>query len=89
MIWVGDDCARGATNKRDLIEAYAWLELAFQSNVQEELQIKLLAKIDQLGARLPADRRDAARTRAMHLAELLRNRPTSGPREAATLARSS
>jgi TPR repeat protein len=70
MIWVGDDYARGAINERDLVEAYAWLELALQSNVQEEL--KLLAKIDLLGARLPADRRDAARTRAIHLAELLR-----------------
>ena len=89
MIWVGDDYARGATDKRDLVEAYAWLALALQSNVQEELQLPLLAKIDRVGARLPADRRDAARTRAMHLAELLRNRPLSGPREAATLARSS
>lgn len=89
MIWVGDDYARGAIDKRDLVEAYAWLELALQSNVQEELQIQLLAKIDRLGVRLPADRRDAARTRAMHLAELLRNRPLPGPREAATLARSS
>jgi TPR repeat protein len=87
MIWVGDDYARGATNERDLVEAYAWLELALQSNVQEELQIKLLAKIDHLGSRLPADGRDAARTRAMHLAELLRSRVLSGPREAATLTR--
>jgi TPR repeat protein len=89
MIWVGDDYARGAIDKRDLVEAYAWLELALQSNVQEELQLQLLAKIDRVGVRLPADHRDAARTRAMHLAELLRNRPLSGPREAATLARSS
>jgi TPR repeat protein len=87
MIWVGDDYARGATNERDLVEAYAWLELALQSNVQEELQIKLLAKIDHLGARLAADRRDAARTRAMHLAELLRSRVLSGRGEAATLTR--
>ena len=79
MIWVGDDYARGATNERDLVEAYAWLELALQSSVQEELQIKLLAKIDHLGVRLPADRRDAARTRAMSLAELLRSRVRSGP----------
>ena len=35
MIWVGDDYARGATDERDLVEAYAWLELALQSNVQE------------------------------------------------------
>ena len=88
MIWVGDDYARGAMNERDLVEAYAWLELALQANVQEELQIRLLAKIDHLGARLPADRRDAARTRAMHLAELLRSRVPLGPREAATLTRS-
>ena len=89
MIWVGDDYSRGATNERDLVEGYAWLELALQSNVREEIQIKLLAKIDRLGVRLPADRRDAARARAMHLAELLRSRPLSGPREAATLTRSS
>ncbi len=83
MIWVGDDYARDATEERDLVEAYAWLELALQSNVQEELQIQLLAKIDRVGARLPAERRDAARTRATHLAELLRNHPPPGPREAA------
>lgn len=89
MIWVGDDYARGAVNERDVVEAYAWLQLALQSNVQEELQIKLLAKIEHLGARLPAERRDAARARATHLAELLRGRALSGPREATTLARSS
>jgi Sel1 repeat len=89
MIWVGDDYARGAIDKRDLVEAYAWLELALQSNVQEELQIQLLAKIDHLRVRLPTDRRDAARTRAMHLAELLRTRVLLEPREAVTLARSS
>ena len=89
MIWVGDDYARGATDERDIVEAYAWLELALQSNVQEELQIQLLAKIDRLGVRLPADRRDAARMRAMQLAEVLLSRPPSRPREAATLARSS
>jgi len=88
MIWVSDDYARGASNACDLVEAYAWLELASQSNVQEELQIKILAKLDHIGARLPADRRDAARTRVMHLAELLRSRAPSGSREAATLTRS-
>jgi len=30
MIWVSDDDARGASNARDLVEAYAWLELASQ-----------------------------------------------------------
>jgi TPR repeat protein len=89
MIWVGDDYVRGATNERDLVEAYAWLELALQSNVPGELQIKLLAKIDHLGVHLPTDLRDAARTRALGLAELLRRRVLLLPREPATLTRSS
>jgi TPR repeat protein len=87
MIWVGDDHARGAIDERDLVEAYAWLETALQSNAQKELEIQLLAKIDRLGVRLPADRRDAPRTRAMHLAEPMRSRVLLGPRKTATLAR--
>ena len=70
MIKVSDDYARGVGGSRDLVEAYAWLQLALQVGAPEELQLEVLAKIEQLGARLVTDRRDEARARAVHLAEL-------------------
>jgi len=83
MIKVSDDYARGVGGSRDLVEAYAWLQLALQVGAPEELQLEVLAKIEQLGARLVTDRRDEARARAVHLAELVRARMrSSGPRGA-------
>ena len=72
MINVSDDYARGIGGRRDLVEAYPWLRLALQVGAPEELQLQILAKIEQLGARLATDRRDAARARAVDLVELVR-----------------
>ena len=77
MIKVSDDYARGVGGRRDLVEAYAWLQLASQVGAPEELQLEVLAKIEQLGARLVTDRRDEARARAVDLAELVRARMRS------------
>ena len=77
MIKLSDDYARGVGGSRDLVEAYAWLQLALQVGAPAELQLEVLAKIEQLGARLVVDRRDEARARAGHLAELVRARMRS------------
>ena len=68
MVRVSDDYARPSGNSGNLIEAYAWLHVALQTGLPEELQITVLSKIDALGARLGPTRRDEARVRAAHLA---------------------
>ena len=73
MVRVSDDTARRASS-RDLIEAYAWLQVALQTGLPEELQITVLSKIDALGGRLGPDRRDEARVRAAQLAGLIGTR---------------
>jgi TPR repeat protein len=82
MVKVSDDYAQGSPAGADPIEAYAWLQVALQSGLPEELQITVLSKVDVLGARLGADRRDEARVRAARLAALVRSRAPSGGREA-------
>jgi hypothetical protein len=82
MVKVSDDYARGGASG-DLVEAYAWLEVALQSGLPEELQIVALSKMDALGARLGSGRRDEARVRATQLAALMRIRALSGNEELA------
>ena len=80
MVKVSDDYARAGA-RGDLIEAYAWLEVALQSGLPEELQIAALSKMEVLGARLGPGRRDQARVRATQLAALVRIRALSGDDE--------
>lgn len=82
MVRVSDDYARRPGGSRDLVEAYAWLQVALQTGLPEELQITALSKIDALGARLGPDRRDEARVRAAQLAALVKTRAISGQDEA-------
>jgi TPR repeat protein len=72
MVRVSDDLMRRSADGRDLIEAYAWLQVALQAGLPEELQITVLSKIDALGARLGPARRDEARIRAAQLVTLVR-----------------
>lgn len=72
MVRISDDYARGPAGSHDLVEAYAWLEVALQAGVPEELQIEVLSRIDALGTRLGAARRDEARVRAVRLAALVK-----------------
>ena len=39
MFRVSEDYVRGLGGKRDLVEAYAWLQVALQSGLPEELQV--------------------------------------------------
>ena len=74
MLKVSDYVARrGAPS--DLVEAYAWLQLASQSEVPDALQIEILAKLDRLEARLGPDERDLARVRAVELAAIVKRMP--------------
>jgi len=76
MVRVSDDLARGAV-KRDLVEAYAWLQIASQSELAAELRIVALAKMEDLGSRLGPDRRNDARARAAHIADSIKERARS------------
>jgi len=68
MVRLSDDLARRSGDGPDRVEAYAWLQVALQAGLPEELQITVLSKIDALGARLGPGRRDEARVRASQLA---------------------
>ena len=73
MVRVSDELARGAA-RRDLVEAYAWLQIASQSELPQELQIVVLSKMEDLGARLGPDRRNDARARATHIVAAIKAR---------------
>jgi TPR repeat protein len=74
MLQVSDDYARRSASKHDLIEAYAWLQIAWQSGLPEELQIAALSRREDLEARLGPERRDEGRVRAAQLAALVKTR---------------
>ena len=82
MVRLSDDLARRSGVSRDLVEAYAWLQVALQAGLPEEFQITVLSKIDALGPRLGPGRRDEARVRASQLAALISTRRLSTQREA-------
>jgi TPR repeat protein len=72
MVRVSDEYTRGPAGSHDLVEAYAWLQVALQTGVPEELQIEVLSRLDTLATRLGAARREQARTRAVHLAAFVK-----------------
>ena len=74
MVRVSDDLARSGSVKRDLVEAYAWLLIASQSELATEVRIVVLAKMEDLGSRLGPDRRIDARARAAHIAGSIKER---------------
>jgi localization factor PodJL len=79
MVKTSDRCARSGA-RPDVVEAYAWLQLASQSDVPEPLQIEVLAKLDRLKSRLGADDREAARLRAAELAGIVKSRALGNER---------
>jgi TPR repeat protein len=81
MVKVSDDCAQGSGARADPVEAYAWLQVAQQVGLPEELQITVLAKIDTLGDRLGAQRRDEGRARAVQLSASVREHLIAALRE--------
>lgn len=74
MIKVSDDLSKTTAASSDLVDAYAWLRVALDAGLPEEMQIAVMAKMDTLGGRLGAQRRDDARVRAGQLAAELRSR---------------
>ncbi|HTR57267.1 MAG TPA: tetratricopeptide repeat protein [Casimicrobiaceae bacterium] len=67
-----------STDKRELIDAYAWLLVAAQSVVPAELQMLVLARTDKVAALIPADRRDDARALATRRLASLRMQSVAG-----------
>ena len=84
MVWVSEDYARGSGAKRDLVEAYAWLQVALQSGLPEELQIAAFASMENLEGRLGSQRRDEARKRATLITALVKTRALPAERKAPT-----
>jgi hypothetical protein len=74
MLWVSDDLRRGTGAGRDLVEAYAWLQVASQLVLDEQRQIEMLARMEDLAARLGPARRDEARERAARIVDAARER---------------
>jgi hypothetical protein len=89
MLQVSDDYARRSASKHDLIEAYAWLQIAWQSGLPEELQIAALSRREDLEARLGPERRDEGRVRAAQLAALVKTRVLPWESKATTPAQQS
>ena len=89
MLRVSDDYARRSAPKRDLIEAYAWLQVAWQSGLPEELQIAALSRREGLEARLGPVLRDEARRRAAQLTALMKTRVLPSEGKALTPAQQS
>jgi uncharacterized protein len=81
MVKVSDDCAQRTGASVDLVEAYSWLQVAVQAGLPEEMQIAVLAKIDTLGGRMGAQRRDEARMRAAQLSATVREHAIAVLRE--------
>ena len=68
MVKLSDVSDKPSAPGADLVEAYAWLQVALRSGLPDELEIPVLSKIEALGARLGPDQRDQARVRAAILA---------------------
>ena len=84
MVRVSEDYARGSGAKRDLVEAYAWLQVALQSGLPEALQIAAFASMENLEGRLGPQRRDEARERAIRITALVKTRAFPAERKAPT-----
>jgi hypothetical protein len=84
MFRVSEDYVRGAGGKRDLVEAYAWLQVALQAGLPEELQVAAFASMENLEGRLGAQRRDQARERAIRIVALVKTRSLPPERKPST-----
>ena len=77
MVRVSDALARTGSGKRGLVEAYAWLQIASQSELTAEARIVVFAKMEDLGSRLGPDGRNHAQARAAHIAGSIKERARS------------
>ena len=85
MVRLSEACAASG-GTQNLVEAYAWLVLAAQSELPDEIGIVVLARMEKLGARLAPGRRDEARTLALRRLTDMRTRAVSAERASPELA---
>jgi TPR repeat protein len=78
MMWVSADLARDGASQ-DLVAAYAWLEVAALFELDGQLQVVVLARMEDLGNRLGPVKRDEARSRAVRTVADIRARAARGP----------
>ena len=76
MVWVSGDCAR-SSGTQNLVDAYAWLLVAAQSAVPDDLGILILARTEKLASRLAPERRDQARVLAERRVAVMTARSTA------------
>ena len=84
MIRLSEDYAASGSTQ-NLVEAYAWLVLAAQFGLPDEIGIVVLARMEKLGARLAPEHRDQARALAVRRLADMRTRAVSAQRAPAEL----
>ena len=76
MLWLSEDLARQGTTQ-NLVEAYAWLEVAALSDIDSRLHVTILGRMEGLGNQLGPVGRDQARSYATQLVAAMRARAQS------------
>ena len=73
MMWLSEDLARPGANQ-NVVEAHAWLEVVALSELDGQLQVIVLARMEDLGNRLGPVGRDKARSQAARIVAEIRAR---------------
>jgi TPR repeat protein len=76
MAWVSEDLLSRGTGSA-LVEAYAWLQVASQSRLDERSQIVVLARMEKLRTSLGPLERDEARIQAARIVAAMRSTPAN------------
>jgi hypothetical protein len=78
MMWLSEDLARPAANQ-NVVEAHAWLQVVALSELDGQLQVIVLGRMEDLGNQLGPVGRDKARSQAARIVAEIRAR---APRDA-------
>jgi TPR repeat protein len=73
MMWLSEDLARAGPN-RNLVEAHAWLEVAALAELDGQLQVIVLGRMEDLGNQLGPVGRDKAHSQAARIVVEIRVR---------------
>jgi TPR repeat protein len=73
MMWLSENLARPGA-KQDLVEAQAWLEVMALSEIDGQLQLIVLGRMEDLGNQLGPVGRDKARSQAARIVAEIRVR---------------
>ena len=73
MMWLSEDLARPGANQ-NLVEAHAWLEVVALSELDGQLQVIVLGRMEDLGNQLGPVGRDQARSYAARIVAEIRAR---------------